>query len=93
MKSSPGCMNRRSHAFAVSSAAAIVAAGVMFALGVLGNFGLYLGAVEMMQKWHMFFDLSIGGIFSGMIEGAVITFVIVYAFVWLEQRLLSKVGK
>ena len=86
-------MNIRSHAFLVSSAAAIVAAGIMLVLGIFGNLGLYIGAVQMMQQWHMFFDLSIGGIIAGMIEAAVITFVIVYVFVWLEQKLVSRLEK
>jgi hypothetical protein len=79
-------MNTRTHALAVSSAAAVIAAGLMLALGILGNMGLYTGAVEMMRQWHMFFN-------AGMIEGAVITFIVVYLFVWLEQKFLSKVGK
>ena len=50
-------MNTRIHALAVSTAAAIVAAGIMLILGILGNMGLYLSAVEMMKQWHMFFAL------------------------------------
>jgi hypothetical protein len=42
--------------FALS--AAIVAALSMLILGVLGNIGLYEGAVEMMMKWHMLSLLS-----------------------------------
>lgn len=86
-------MNTKTHAFAVSSAAAIIAAGIMLVLGILGNMGLYLGAVEAMQQWHMFFDLSVGGIIAGMAEAAIITFLIVYAFVWLEQQLVSRLNK
>ncbi|HEX9721798.1 MAG TPA: hypothetical protein VGA53_00895 [Candidatus Paceibacterota bacterium] len=86
-------MNIKSHALASSGAAAIVAAGAMLLLGVLGNMGLYTGAVEAMRQWHMFFDLSIGGILAGMVEAAVITFGIVYAFVWLYEKLLVKLSK
>jgi hypothetical protein len=37
-------------------------------LGILGNMGFYMGAVEMMSKWHMFFSLTLFGILTGMIE-------------------------
>jgi ABC-type antimicrobial peptide transport system permease subunit len=47
----------------------------MLALGILGNLGIYLGAVEMMQKWHLFFSLSMGGIIAGIIEAALISFI------------------
>jgi hypothetical protein len=72
-------------AFAVS--AAIVAALSMLILGVLGNIGLYEGAVEMMMKWHMFFSLTSLGIFTGMVEAAVITFVFFAIFGWLYNKL------
>lgn len=54
---------------------AILSGLFMFLLGILGNLGVYLGAVEMMQKWHIFFSLSFGGIIFGIIEAAVIGFV------------------
>ncbi|MEX2017189.1 MAG: hypothetical protein WD876_01840 [Candidatus Pacearchaeota archaeon] len=34
---------------------AIVAAFLMLLLGILGNLGVYIGAVEMMMQWHIFF--------------------------------------
>jgi hypothetical protein len=71
--------------FALS--AAIVAALSMLILGVLGNIGLYEGAVEMMMKWHMFFSLTSLGIFTGMVEAAVITFVFFAIFGWLYNKL------
>ncbi len=65
---------------ALGSAAAILAAVLMLLLGILGNIGVYTSAVDMMQQWHVFFSLSIGGIIAGIIEGAVVTFVFVYLF-------------
>jgi len=61
-------------------ASAIISAITMLLLGILGNVGIYTGAVGMMQKWHMFFSLSIAGIIAGMIEAAIIGFVFAYAF-------------
>jgi hypothetical protein len=72
---------------ALAGSAAILAAVVMLLLGILGNIGVYTGAVEMMQQWHMFFSLSIGGIIAGMFEAAVITFVFIYLFGFLYNRL------
>ncbi len=72
---------------ALAGSAAMVAAVVMLLLGILGNIGVYTGAVEMMQQWHMFFSLSIGGIIAGMFEAAIITFVFIYLFGFLYNRL------
>jgi len=68
-------------------AAAIVSAALMLLLGIFGNLGVYTGAVDMMKQWHMFFSLSISGIIAGMVEAAIISFVIVYAFVWIYNKL------
>ena len=65
---------------ALGGAAAILAAIIMLLLGISGNIGIYTGAADMMQQWHMFFSLSIGGIIAGMVEAAVITFVFTYLF-------------
>ena len=73
---------------ALAGSAAIIAAVVMLLLGILGNIGIYTGAVEMMQQWHMFFSLSIGGIIAGMFEAAIITFVFIYLFGFLYNRLV-----
>ena len=59
----------------------------MLLLGILGNLGVYMGAVEAMMKWHMFFSLSVIGIIGGMIEAAIITFVFVYVIIWLYYKL------
>ncbi len=72
---------------ALAGSAAIVAAVGMLLLGILGNIGVYTGAVEMMQQWHIFFSPSIGGIIAGMFEAAIITFVFVYLFGFLYNRL------
>jgi len=66
---------------------AIIAGASMLLLGILGNLGIYTGAVKAMMGWHMFFSLSIAGIILGMIEAAVITFVFVYVTIWLYYKL------
>jgi hypothetical protein len=71
---------------ALGYAGAIVSAAVMLLLGIFGNIGIYTGAVEMMQQWHMFFSPSFGGIIAGIIEGTVIGFVASYAFGWLYNK-------
>jgi hypothetical protein len=50
----------------------ILSAICMLFLGILGNMGIYMGAVGMMSQWHMFFSLSFFGIITGTIEAFVI---------------------
>lgn len=76
------------NAVAFAGAGAIVALVGMLLLGLLGNLGLYMGAVEMMQGWHMFFSLTVGGIIAGMIEGAFISFILMWFFAWVYNRLV-----
>jgi len=67
-------------------AAGATSAVVMLALGILGNLGLYSGAVSMMEGWHMFFTLSPLGILGGMIEAAIISFPLGYLFGWFYNK-------
>ena len=67
---------------------AIVSALSMLILGIFGNMGIYTGAVEMMRQWHMFFSLRPFGIFAGMVEAAVISFVFFYIFGWIYNKLV-----
>lgn len=71
---------------ALGYAAAVIAAVGMLLLGILGNLDIYTGAVEMMQEVHMFFDLSIVGIITGILEAAVISFVFTYVFAWTYNK-------
>lgn len=74
------------NSLALGYAAAILAAIIMLLLGILGNIGVYTGAVDMMAQWHVFFSLSIGGIIAGMVEAAIITFVFVYLFGFIYNK-------
>jgi len=73
---------------ALGVSSAVVSAAVMLLLGILGNLGLYGGAVEMMMKWHMIFSLSPLGIIGGMVEAAVISFVLLYSFGVVYNRIV-----
>jgi len=70
-------------ALALAGAAAVVSAIVMLLLGVFGAVGVYESAVAMMEQWHLFFEPTIVGTVAGMVEAAVISFVLVYPFAWL----------
>lgn len=85
-------MNQPLHAHALASSGAIVAAASMLLLGIGANIGIYVGAAEQMAKWHMFFSFSFGGIIAGMIEAAIITYVFLYAFAWVYNRMLERRG-
>ncbi|MDP3900860.1 MAG: hypothetical protein Q8Q38_00760 [bacterium] len=80
-------MNKKLDALAVAYASAILGAALMLLLGIAGNLGVYTGAVGQMKQWHMFFSLSAGGIISGMVEAAVISFAVGYAFAWVYNKL------
>jgi hypothetical protein len=71
---------RKLNAAAFGYAGAIISAVIMLLLGILGNVGLYIGAVQQMERWHMFFSLSPVGIIAGMVEAAVMSFIFCYAF-------------
>jgi hypothetical protein len=81
-------MNEKINAFYLAVSAAIVSALSMLLLGIFGNIGIYNGAVEMMSQWHMFFTLAPLGIVAGMIEAAVISFVFIYLFGWIYNKLV-----
>lgn len=78
------------NALALGYAGAIVSAACMLILGVLMNLGLYTGAGMMMREWHMFFSPSFGGILGGMVEAAIISFVILYAFALVYNWLVTR---
>jgi len=71
---------------ALAISLALVSAMVMLLLGIFGNLGIYTGAVEMMKQWHMFFDITLIGIITGMIEAAIISFI----FGWLIAYVYNK---
>jgi ABC-type antimicrobial peptide transport system permease subunit len=70
--------------------AAIVSAVCMLVLGILANVGIYEEAAAAMAEWHLFFSVSLLGIIGGMIEAAIISFVIAYLFGWVYNRLVKK---
>lgn len=79
-------MAEKLNALTFGYAGAIVSAGVMLLLGILGNIGIYTGAVDMMMQAHMFFSLSFLGILTGMLEAAIISFVFLYAFGFIYNK-------
>ena len=85
-------MTNKLNSLAFATSAALVAALSMLLLGIFGNIGIYLGAVEMMSQWHMFFSLTPFGILTGMIEAAVISFVFFYIFGWVYNKVNKAQG-
>ena len=80
-------MDKKLNPVALGYASAAITSLLMLLLGILGNMGLYMGAVGAMQQWHVFFSLSIGGIIAGIIEAAIFSFVFAYAFGWIYNKL------
>ena len=81
-------MGEELNELALGYAAAVISAAGMLLLGIAGNIGIYTGAAQAMQQWHMFFSLSAIGIITGMAEAAVLSFIFVYAFGWVYNRLV-----
>lgn len=79
-------MAERLNELALGYALAIISALTMLLMGILGNLGIYSGAVQMMQQWHIFFSLSIIGIIAGMIEAAIVSFIVGYAFALVYNK-------
>jgi hypothetical protein len=79
-------MEAKLNPMALGLSGSIVSAAVMLLLGILGKFGVYEGAVDMMTRWHMFFSLSPLGIIGGMVEAAVISFALLYILAAIYNR-------
>jgi hypothetical protein len=74
---------------AFGSAAAIVAAAVMLVISILSRLGIYTEAAQMMSSWHIFYTMTFGGILAGMAEAAVITFLLVYSFAAIHNKIVT----
>jgi hypothetical protein len=81
------------NSLAFGASAALVAGLSMLILGILGNIGVYKGAVEMASQWHMFFSLTPVGILTGIIEGAIVSFAFFYIFGWIYNKLNEAQGQ
>jgi ABC-type antimicrobial peptide transport system permease subunit len=73
---------------ALAFSLAILSAACMLLLGILGNLGIYTGAVQAMQNWHLFFNLSVVGIIGGMIEATIISFIAGWLIAWLYNKFI-----
>lgn len=69
---------------------AIWSALLMLVLWLLANMGLYVSAAEQMAKWHVFFNLTFAGLIAGMIEAAVVSYILVFVFAWVYNRVGGK---
>ncbi|MFW2368965.1 MAG: hypothetical protein ACN4GW_21325 [Desulforhopalus sp.] len=74
---------------ALGSAAAIVAAAVMALISILSQFGIYKEAAQMMSSWHIFYNASFLGTLAGMAEAAASTFLLVYLFAVIHNKIVT----
>ena len=75
------------NAYALAYALAIIGAVWMLLLSVAGKLGYWLDAVEMMQKMHVFYSLSISGIIVGIAEAALCGLVFGFVLGWLYNKM------
>ncbi len=80
-------MAQKLNALVLGYSLAIVSGLCMLLFGILGNFGIYTNAVEMMQEWHLFFSLSVGGIITGIIEAAIWGFIAGWVIAYIYNKL------
>ncbi len=65
---------------------AIWSALFMLVLWLLAKMGIYVTAAEMMAQWHVFFNLTFTGLVAGMVEAAALSYIGVYTFVWIYNK-------
>lgn len=73
----------------IASVAAVWSAVFMFVLWFLARMGLYVSAAEQMSKWHMYFDLSFTGLIAGVVEAAIISYLLVASFVMIYNKMMK----
>lgn len=76
------------NAQALGFSLAIYGALIMLVLSILGLFGLFESAVEIMEAFHIGYSLSLIGIFLGIIEAAAFCYVsgVIIAFFYNKLR-------
>lgn len=80
-------MNTKIDPIAFGYTGAIISSIGMFVMWVLGGMGYYTEAVIMMQGWHIFFSLNFTGLIGGIIEAAIFSFITLYLFGLLYNKL------
>lgn len=69
---------------------AVFAAFTMLLLSIANSLGVYQGAVNMMEQWHMFYSPTVAGTITGMVEAAIITYLSILVVGWIYEMLGSK---
>ena len=82
-------MMEKLNSMAFGLSAAIVSALLMIFLGIAGRIGIYAEGVEMMSKWHLFFDTSSMGIVTGTAEAAVISYILAFLFAVIYNQIIT----
>lgn len=78
------------NASAAAGAGALTAALFMLVLSLLNAAGLYTSATAQMMKWHMFYTPDVQGTILGMLEAAIITYIVIWVFLWCYEALNKK---
>ena len=68
---------------------AIWSALFMLIIWLLANMGIYVSAAMQMAKWHAYFNLSFSGLIWGITEAALVSYLLVYVFVWIYNKVGS----
>lgn len=79
-------MKGKLNELALGYSLAIVSAASMILLWIGGKIGVYTGAFEQMQNWHIFFNLSFVGLIAGTIEAAIWSFIFGWLIAWVYNK-------
>ena len=79
-------MAEKLNELALGYAGGLVSGAAILLLGLLGNAGMYRGAAQMMMQSHMFFSLTPLGIITGIIEAAILGFIVGYAIAFAYNK-------
>lgn len=82
-------MNSKIDVRAASYAAAGFSALLMVVITLLNRIGIYSAMADRMEVWHMFYAPTVVGTITGMIEAAIISFIVVYIFSLMYNKLVK----
>lgn len=79
-------MAQKCNELALGYSIGILGGIAMLILWIIGKLGLAAEAVSIMEAYHIWFSLSIGGLIAGIVEAAVFGFVTGYLLAYIYNK-------
>ena len=77
---------KRINELALANAVGVTSALLMLVLTGSGRMGFYSEVMQSMMQRHMFYGPSFAGLFGGMVEAFVLSFIFTYAVAWFYNK-------